>query len=214
VFKADVSGLSTFDPGSDTVLVGDKTGYSLAQAFPTNFANLAIDGSGNILAGNMRGTDNALLAASYTAPDNASIAEILTDTGTTIPAQISALNNLSQSQAQTAAATALSDYSPPTKAEATSDKNEVLSAIVALPTPGDATLASQVAIISSIDNLGSFESPDRTKLEEIHRFRSLDPSSPITTDKTGATTTETDGVVTITHVADTDTETLVSTRTG
>lgn len=37
----------------------------------------------------MRGTNSAMLASSYTAPDNSSIADILTDTGTTIPALIS-----------------------------------------------------------------------------------------------------------------------------
>jgi hypothetical protein len=45
-------------------------------------------------------------AASYTAPDNASIADILTDTGTTIPAQISGLNNLSAAQVTAAVPTA------------------------------------------------------------------------------------------------------------
>jgi hypothetical protein len=43
----------------------------------------------------MRGTNSAMLASSYIAPDNASIASILVDTGTTIPAQISGLNDLS-----------------------------------------------------------------------------------------------------------------------
>lgn len=92
------TGFSTFDPTTDTVTVGtnnDKTGYSITQAFPTNFASLAIDGSGQVTAGNMRGTDDALLATNYTAPDNSSIAAILTDTSTTIPGQITALNNLS-----------------------------------------------------------------------------------------------------------------------
>lgn len=89
---------------------------------------------------------NTRLATSgYTAPDNAGIttllsritaavalasdlstvagyldteiASILEDTGTTIPAQISGLNNLSQSQAQAAAEAALTAYDPPTKAE-------------------------------------------------------------------------------------------------
>ena len=61
--------------------VTDKTGYSLTQAFPANFADLAITvTTGQVTAGNMRGTDNALLAASYTVPDNASITAILADT--------------------------------------------------------------------------------------------------------------------------------------
>ena len=46
----------------------------------------------------MRGTDGA----NTVAPDNASIAAILTDTGTTIPASISALNDLSQTDVRTA----------------------------------------------------------------------------------------------------------------
>ena len=46
----------------------------------------------------MRGTDGA----NTVAPDNASIAAILTDTGTTLPASISALNDLSQADVRTA----------------------------------------------------------------------------------------------------------------
>jgi len=42
-----------------------------------------------VVASNMRGTDGA----NTVAPDNASIAAILTDTGTTIPASIAALND-------------------------------------------------------------------------------------------------------------------------
>ena len=46
-----------------------KTGYALTQTFPSNFADLAITvTTGQVTAGNMRGTDNALLAASYTVP--------------------------------------------------------------------------------------------------------------------------------------------------
>jgi hypothetical protein len=66
--------------------VGDKTGYSLTQAFPANFAALGINSSGHVsrvtlvdttsVNSDMRGTDNALLAASYTAPNNAGINSI------------------------------------------------------------------------------------------------------------------------------------------
>lgn len=45
------------------------------------------------------------------------VAAILEDTGTTIPAQISGLNNLSSAQAQAAATAALNAYDPPTKTE-------------------------------------------------------------------------------------------------
>ena len=56
---ADVSGLSTFNHASDQVIVAtnnDKSGYSLTQAFPSNFALLAIDGSGQVTTGAMGGT--------------------------------------------------------------------------------------------------------------------------------------------------------------
>lgn len=60
----------------------DKTEYSLTQGFPANFAALGINSSGHVsrvtlvdtttVNSDMRGTDNALLAASYTAPLSAS----------------------------------------------------------------------------------------------------------------------------------------------
>jgi hypothetical protein len=65
---------------SDPVTVGtnnDKTGYSLAQAFPANFAALGINSSGHVsrvtlvdtttVNSDMRGTDNAALASAWTA---------------------------------------------------------------------------------------------------------------------------------------------------
>lgn len=47
------------------------------------------------------------------------LATILVDTGTTLPAQIAALNNLSQAQVETACDTALASYDGPTNAEMT-----------------------------------------------------------------------------------------------
>ena len=56
---------------------GDKTGYSLTQAFPANFASLGINSSGHVSRvtlvdttttnTDMRGTDNAALASAWTA---------------------------------------------------------------------------------------------------------------------------------------------------
>jgi hypothetical protein len=70
--------------------VGDKTGYSLTQGFPANFAALGINSSGHVLRvvlvdttsvnSDMRGTDNALLASSYTAaPTAAAVADAVWD---------------------------------------------------------------------------------------------------------------------------------------
>jgi hypothetical protein len=113
VFKADVSGLSTFDPGSDTVIVGDKTGYSLAQAFPTNFDTLAIDGSGHVTAGNMRGTDGALTALPTVPTD------WLTADGLASDAVVEIQNGLATSNNQTTILTHLTDIKGATFSGAT-----------------------------------------------------------------------------------------------
>ena len=68
---AQITALNDFDPATDTV----------ARVTLVDTTTVNTD---------MRGTDNAMLAASYTAPDNASIAAILVDTGTTLPAQVTA----------------------------------------------------------------------------------------------------------------------------
>ncbi len=48
---------------SNAQIVGDKTGYSLTQTFPTNFSTLSIDGSGRIDLGKWIGTaPNALIS--------------------------------------------------------------------------------------------------------------------------------------------------------
>jgi len=81
------------------------TSRQATVTFPSNFSLLAIDGSGQVTAENMRGTDGA----NTIAPDNAAISTILIDTGTMLPAQISALNNLAIADVETA----LSNYDAP-----------------------------------------------------------------------------------------------------
>lgn len=87
------------------------------------------------------------------AADNAAIkadtAAILEDTGTTVPAQIAALNNLSSVQAQTAAAAALTAYDPPTRAEATADKDEILADLATADGKLDA-IGSGMALDSTV----------------------------------------------------------------
>ncbi len=56
----------------------DKTGYALTAAY--DLAKTALQSGGNVVATNMRGTDSALLAVNYTAPDNASVTAIKTQT--------------------------------------------------------------------------------------------------------------------------------------
>lgn len=62
-------------------------------------------------------SDAALATASALATVDSNVDAILTDTGTTIPAQITALNNLSAADVNAQVDSALADYDGPTKAE-------------------------------------------------------------------------------------------------
>jgi hypothetical protein len=94
------SALSTIDGIVDSILV--DTGTTIpAQITSLNDFNPATDAVANVTLvattttnTDMRGTDGANTTTPNTvAPDNASVAAILVDTGTTIPAQITGLNN-------------------------------------------------------------------------------------------------------------------------
>ena len=112
--KVIASETSSFDAATDSVTVGtnnDKTGYSISGTKQTldslndvAATDIVSNGAITTLSGavvnvdtvdvtttnsDMRGTDGA----NTVAPDNASIAAILVDTGTDIPASIAALNN-------------------------------------------------------------------------------------------------------------------------
>jgi hypothetical protein len=114
---------SSFDAATDSVTVGtnnDKTGYSISGTKTTLDAlndvaatDIVSNGAITTLSGavvnvdtvdvtttnsDMRGTDGA----NTVAPDNASIAAILVDTGTDIPASIAALNDLSSTDVENA----------------------------------------------------------------------------------------------------------------
>jgi len=80
------------------------------------------------------------------------LASIVSDTGTNLPGQITALNNLSQAEAQTAATAALTDYDPPTRTEATADKDEVLAAATAIEAKVDTVDTVVDGIKAKTDN--------------------------------------------------------------
>ncbi len=89
--------LDTVTTASALTANNDKTGYALTAAYDPaktaaqagnamtltaayDAAKTALQSGGNVVATNMRGTDNAMLASSYTAPDNASVTAIKTQT--------------------------------------------------------------------------------------------------------------------------------------
>jgi hypothetical protein len=74
-------------------------------------------------------------------PTNSELSTALAAADDAVLSAIAALNNLSSAQAQTAAAAALTAYDPPTRAEATADKDEVLVQVNANETKIDAIQA-------------------------------------------------------------------------
>jgi hypothetical protein len=67
---------SGYDPAKTAAQAGDA--MTLTAAYDA--AKTALQSGGNVVATNMRGTDSALLASNYTAPDNASVTSIKTQT--------------------------------------------------------------------------------------------------------------------------------------
>lgn len=96
--------ISTFNRSSETVTVGtnnDKTGYSLTQAFPANFASLAITVGGAVTAGTVSDKSGYSLTQSFPAnfasmSIDASGRVLLqpTQTGVTIPTVTSLTNGV------------------------------------------------------------------------------------------------------------------------
>ncbi len=134
--------------------VTTKTGYSLADGSIVS----ATFGAGATIPRctlvdttttntDMRGTDSAATAANLAIVAgylDTEIAAILEDTGTTIPAQISALNNLSAAQVNAEVDQALADYDAPTNAE-------MIARTLAATSYG--TAANQTTIISHLTDV-------------------------------------------------------------
>lgn len=104
------------DTGTSGVVVasGSKSGYSLAQSFPSNFASLAINASGHVVLQDASLTTGKLGTFALAKGTN-----------------ITGFNDLSAAQVNAEADTALADYDAPTKAE-----------LDALQSHGDSTWAT------------------------------------------------------------------------
>ncbi len=89
--------LDTVSTAAALTTNNDKTGYALTAAYDPaktaaqagnamtltaayDAAKTALQSGGSVVATNMRGTDNALLASNYTTPDNSSVTAIKTQT--------------------------------------------------------------------------------------------------------------------------------------
>lgn len=77
---------------ANSQIVGDKTGYSLTQTFPTNFSSLSIDASGRIDLGKWIGTaPNALISGKLDSLTNIRSATAQAGTSTSITLDASAV---------------------------------------------------------------------------------------------------------------------------
>jgi hypothetical protein len=96
----------------------DKTGYSLTQSFPANFATLSINGSGHVsrvtlvdtttVNTDMRGTDGAALASAWTATRAAYLDSVLIAANSNRTVQVTGSNHVAADihELQTAVITA------------------------------------------------------------------------------------------------------------
>lgn len=154
--QTDTDNIQTRIPAA---LVGGRIDASVgAMAADTVTASaIATDAIGsNELAATAITEIQAGLATQVSVDDLPTNAELTTALGTADDATlaaIAALNNLSSAQAQTAAAAALTAYDPPTRAEATSDKAEIIVEVNANETKIDTLDTVADAIKAKTDSL-------------------------------------------------------------
>lgn len=128
---------------------------------------------GKLITDNIDAVLSTLATAANLATVDTNVDSILVDTGTTIPAQISALNNLSAAQVNAEVDTALADYDGPTRAELTSDINSVITEVNANEVKIDTVDTVVDAIKAKTDSL-TFTTPGQ-----------VDATTVTNSDKTG-----------------------------
>jgi len=158
--QADIAALNDFNPATDTVanvtlvattttntdmrgtdgantIAPDNAGITQIQ---TDISNLNDITAAEVYTEFTNGTNedafkadvSALATQSSVDTIDANVDAILVDTSTTIPAQISALNDISPAEVNAEVDTALNDYDAPTKAELDATETAILAAISAL----------------------------------------------------------------------------------
>lgn len=148
----------------DTVVDGIKT---VTDNLPNSGALTNLDAA----------ISTRLASASYTTPDNASITSILTDTGTTIPGQITALNNISTADVTAAATSSLNTYDAPTKAELDAAQSSIESDIAGL---NDFDPASdQVIVSTNNDKVGYSISGTKNTLDDLNDISTAQVTSSV-----------------------------------
>lgn len=145
-----IDALNDFDPSNDTV-----AHVTLVDTTTTN-TDMVTDTSTDVLAIKVV-TDNLPNSGALTSiAQESTLADVLTDTGITLPAQISGLNNLSSADVNTACDTAISDAALAT-ASALNTVNTVVDAIKTvtdlLPDSGALSSLATSVEISALNNI-------------------------------------------------------------
>lgn len=188
--QSAIGALNNFNPATQQVTVStnnDKTGYSLAAG--------AITSSEAPALANLDATVSSRASQASVDTVDSNVDSILVDTGTTIPAQITALNNLSAADVKTQADQALIDYDGPTKAEQDAAFTEIKG-----PTWDSATDTLE-AISDGSGGGGGSSDWTATEKEQIRDALGVD----------GTKTTAAGGQL---QTVDTNVDTIVSSTTG
>lgn len=141
---AGSTGKALTDAGS----AGDPWSTALPGAYGSGTA-------GKIVGDNINATvsSRATQTSVDDVPTNGELATALGTADDAVLSAVAALNNLSSAQAQTAAAAALTAYDPPTRAEATTDKDSIITEVNANETKIDTLQTAATTIKAKTDSL-------------------------------------------------------------
>ena len=177
----------------------DKSGYSLSQAFPSNFASLGINASGHVsrvslvdtttVNTDMRGTNNAMLAASYTAPANSDIAAIKTKTDQFV----FTVANQVDSNALTGGASAAANYAYFTDGTRANAFKADVSGLSTLDTKIDTVIDDTQNILTGIDEFATAVDLMNSKLSSS----TINIISPLNSDGTTLSVIQGDDYLTV-----------------
>ena len=228
--------------GSGRVTVGtnaDKTGYSLTQAFPSNFSSLAITAStGQVTVGTNNDKTGYSLASSQTFSTTGSVGSVTGSVGSVTGAvgsvtgavTVGIINNnvitanaiaTDAFDADAIAASAVTELQANLATQASVDALPNAPAIAdavwdeTLGTRANGTTGKKLADTSTLttgDIPAGLTAQQNTRLTQLWQQAGFDSAVPVVRDKEGDVITETIGTTVITHTATNDGDTVITER--
>jgi hypothetical protein len=169
---SDAGGLDLDAIKTDTAAILVDTGTTLDGRIPAALVSGRMDASvGAMSAAAVQAIWDALTSALTTVGsigkwivDKLDVAVSTRGTGT---------STLSSGDVQTAAAAALTAYDPPTRAEATSDANSILTAVGDVPTNAELTTALNTLLTTAMTESYSADGATMTPAQALYELRAL-----------------------------------------